>query len=78
VRWDRARFYMRCGRCGAEIAPGDAVCLMELRTVTKPRCAACEGPAPPDLPADIERIDPVPTLTKCSGILPFGLTRGTR
>jgi hypothetical protein len=62
---------MRCERCGEEIGPGDPVCLMELPTVTKPRCAACEGPAPPSLPRRPVIADPVPALTQCNRILPF-------
>jgi len=55
TRWDRAIRDQWCGRCGHRIATGDPVFVLTLQSTEKVRCATCEGPAPPDLPALVER-----------------------
>jgi hypothetical protein len=66
-----------CGRCGRELVQGDPVLVIELPRARKPlrlqRCDQCEGQAPPDLPAFIERtnaITPTP-LTRVAPLLPL-------
>jgi hypothetical protein len=57
TRWERTRYARRCGRCGHEIPIGAPVFVLVIGKVAKDRCADCEGPAPPDLPAVIERVE---------------------
>jgi hypothetical protein len=54
--WARARVGRLCGGCGAPLEVGDPILVITIARGTRPprhfiRCAACEGPAPPDLPA---------------------------
>jgi hypothetical protein len=66
-----------CGRCGRELVQGDPVLNIDVtgrggRVLH--RCDQCEGPAPPGLPAFIERtntITPTP-LTRFAPLLPLG------
>lgn len=55
--WRRLETTAYCGRCGNEIPAGEALLALHLEKVTRLiiRCANCEGPAPPDLPALIVR-----------------------
>src|SRR4029077_463894 len=71
-----------CGACGRELRTGDPLLLIERpRGAARPlrfvRCAACEGPAPPELPPYVERatgITPTP-LTRMRPTLPLGMPR---
>ncbi|HEV8502501.1 MAG TPA: hypothetical protein VGR63_13050 [Casimicrobiaceae bacterium] len=77
--WARAIVPMLCGGCNRQLAKGDPVLLIDItyragRSIRRSRCDRCEGPAPPDLPALIERsnaITPTP-LKKMAAVLPFG------
>lgn len=62
TRWARATHVMLCGRCvGRIIRPGEPVWLITMPAITRQlvRCVDCSGPAPPDLPALVERQAPV-------------------
>ena len=68
-----------CGGCNHELHRGDPVLLIEVayrggQRLVLWRCDRCEGPAPPDLPALVERtnaIAPSP-LKKFHPVLPLG------
>jgi hypothetical protein len=52
-----------CGRCGRDLVQGDPVlCIAIGGGRALRRCEQCEGPAPPDLPAFIERTHAIPPL----------------
>jgi hypothetical protein len=75
--WIRVALALRCGRCNRTLQQGDAVLVIEMtrpdRTLRFFRCETCEGPAPPELPAFIERtneITPTP-LRRVTGLLPL-------
>ena len=72
-RWTRARWECRCGLCGAGIRPGDVFLELRVQNVKAivRRCAECEGPAPPDLPFEIERQEPVRLDMTRLGFLPL-------
>jgi hypothetical protein len=57
--WIRASLPTHCGRCGGDVHKGDPILVIELvraeHVLRFVRCAACEGPAPPDLPPFVER-----------------------
>lgn len=55
--WTRATLVEHCGLCGHEIPSGEPVLLLKLPLLKRAlkRCKGCVGPAPPDLPAVIER-----------------------
>ena len=55
--WTRAQFDTTCGRCRRSLSRGDPMQLITLSTLKRAlvRCAACVGPAPPDLPTLVER-----------------------
>lgn len=77
--WFRvARRVQSCGGCGHEMQQGDPMLLIEVtyrgRSTTRVRCEKCEGPAPPALPALIERtntITPTP-MKRLAPLLPLG------
>jgi hypothetical protein len=74
--WTRATISSFCGGCGAEIKRGDPHVLISLPGVSRKlvRCPACAGPAPPDLPALIERSPTTKPFTPLKAIaksLPF-------
>lgn len=51
--WQRLTGDASCGRCGARLTVGMPALAISIRGVSRVliRCADCEGPAPPDLPA---------------------------
>lgn len=77
--WARAIVPMICGGCNRRLEKGDPLLLIDFtfragRSTRRARCDRCEGPAPPDLPAFVERsnvITPTP-LAKFSPVLPLG------
>ncbi len=81
--WMRDRTLRRCGRCAQTIPIGDVFLLLTFEglglSLKKYRCAACAGPAPPDLPAVIEYDAPAPSidLTRL-GLLPLDWSRRER
>ena len=75
--WERAPVPTLCGGCNALIDKGDPLLRITMarggRVLRFVRCARCEGPAPPDLPALVERAPIAPSaLHRVSGLLPFG------
>lgn len=68
-----------CGGCNHELHTGDPVLMIDIaflggKMIHLWRCERCEGPAPPDLPALVERdtrITPRP-MTKFHPTLPLG------
>jgi len=72
-RWTRARWDCRCGRCGVGIHAGDVFLEMRIANVkaTLRRCASCEGPPPPELPDEIEMLEPVRLDMTRIGFLPL-------
>ena len=67
-----------CGGCGRDLPQGDPMLVIEVtyrgRSTTRVRCEQCEGPAPPGLPAYVERtnaITPTP-MTRFHPTLPLG------
>jgi hypothetical protein len=87
--WTRATVPTLCGGCNRLLDKGEPVLVIEIafcaadyttsppkdrRPIRRVRCDRCEGPAPPDLPAFVERssaITPTP-LTKFHPMLPLG------
>jgi hypothetical protein len=88
--WKRVVVAGICGGCNRLLAKGEPVLVIEItyqpkaasertigrlgRVVTRMRCDRCEGPAPPDLPAFVERtnaIAPTP-MTRVRPTLPLG------
>lgn len=78
--WERVSVpSVLCGGCNRLLTTGEPVLVIELvyrggRSVRRMRCDRCEGPAPPDLPAFIERsnaITPTP-MKKFHPVLPLG------
>jgi hypothetical protein len=57
------------------MAEGAPLLVITLKTTTLRRCATCEGPAPPDLPARVVVTSPVTPLRPLSGLLPLGFGR---
>lgn len=53
--WQRAGMARWCGRCGKGIASGAPMVVITFASSSAKvyRCAACEGPAPDDLPDPI-------------------------
>jgi hypothetical protein len=73
--WIRAGVGQVCGRCGTPVPLGAALLVITLPTTRLTRCAACDGPAPPDLPERVEVSPLGPPMRPLSGILPFGFDR---
>lgn len=72
--WRRAEFEQLCGLCHRQIAIGEPVLIISIgETIRLPRCAACVGPAPPDLPPLVERrsIEPQVMTRFGPGMLPI-------
>jgi hypothetical protein len=77
--WTRTALPTMCGGCNRQIATGEAVLVIGLvyhggKEIRRLRCDRCEGPAPPDLPAFVERtnaIAPTP-LQRVRPTLPLG------
>lgn len=78
--WKRAPFLCLCGLCRGDIAKGAPV--LEIRVTyggarsasLHMRCEKCMGPAPPDLPAFVERapeFTPMVHILTGPGALPF-------
>ncbi len=63
--WIRADYARLCGGCNAVIRPGDPVQVLTLPAVSRPkyRCPTCAGEPAPDLPAYVERADPIVPMT---------------
>ena len=63
--WTRVRWPMRCGGCGAELALGAAVRVLELAGLRRRlvRGVCCAGPAPPELPALVQQTAPPKPFT---------------
>jgi hypothetical protein len=79
--WTRAPRVRRCGRCGTDVAVGAPYLSIRLAGTGRElvRCATCEGPAPPDLPALIEpRSAHEPINLTRFGILPMDFSRRPR
>ena len=60
-RWARAERELFCGYCSQRMIPkGDPVCYVKMEKLTRElrRCVDCAGPAPPDLPALVEKVFP--------------------
>lgn len=59
--WTRAQVDTLCGYCGHMLAKDAPIQIRQLRAVKRNlvRGQCCAGPAPPDLPARIERSFPV-------------------
>lgn len=79
--WDRVAVATLCGGCGRTLMKGDAVLVITRpRATGKPlrflRCDKCEGPAPPDLPAFVERTSAIVArpLRQFTPTLPLGTT----
>ncbi len=56
IAWTRAARFQMCGRCGAQLAPGDPIQVISLQAMRRRllRCGDCAaGEVPPDLPPDI-------------------------
>ncbi len=55
--WRRATGMQRCGLCDRSIPQGEPVIAVSLPAIKRElvRCVTCVGPAPPDLPALVER-----------------------
>lgn len=78
-KWIRLAIPTRCGRCGDLLGKGDPVLVIAMarartgRALRFVRCAACEGPAPPDLPAFVERSTAIApsALHRVGALLPF-------
>jgi len=72
-RWTCARWPGRCGGCGAALQPGDVVLEIQIAGVKARlrRCAACEGPAPTELPLEIEIQEPIRLDMTRIGYLPL-------
>lgn len=70
ARWQRVRWPRRCGRCGDVIAVGAPVLILEVAGGLA-RCETCAGPAPPDLPLDIEMEKPPALDMTRLGLLPL-------
>lgn len=68
--WQRAKWPRHCGRCGVLLRVGDPFLAYEgavgpigtVKPITFVRCAECEGGAPPDLPALVERVVEQPAM----------------
>jgi hypothetical protein len=78
--WHRAPVPTLCGGCNALIDKGTPLLRITMarggRVLRFVRCAACEGPAPPDLPALVERAPIAPSaLHRVSTLLPLGPKR---
>ena len=59
----RAPMPTYCGRCEHRLLEvGDPILVITFRHFKFVRCGQCEGPAPPDLPALIERVPITPTV----------------
>ena len=60
--WTRAKVEEGCGRCANRIYPDQPMLYVLLKGVRRKliRCVECAGPAPPDLPLNIER-ESIPT-----------------
>lgn len=73
-----------CGGCGHELRKGEPILAIEVtylagKVLRLWRCAQCEGPAPPDLPADIVTDEPRPPIDLTRfGLLPLDFSRPTR
>lgn len=76
--WIRNPIPTCCGHCGGVLEKGDAALVITMarggRVLRFVRCAACEGPAPPDLPAFVERSTAIApsALHRVGALLPFG------
>ena len=77
--WERARVGSHCGGCGRDVEVGDPILVFVIARGNRParrflRCAACDGPAPPDLPALVERINAITPrpMTRFPPVLPLG------
>ena len=59
--WRRLTGEAICGRCGERIPAGGPALVLTLQGVTrlKFRCPACAGEAAPELPAVVERAEPL-------------------
>lgn len=86
MRWERVPLATLCGRCGRQLAKGEAVLVISIEQshgITRPirlnRCETCAGPAPPDLPLLVERSNDItPTsLHRVGALLPLGWQRQT-
>lgn len=80
ARWVRCDYGARCGGCGQGIAIGDPLLELAIPNLHRHpvRCAACAGPAPPDLPPLVESAsiaERVAALTRVGTAAP-GRTRG--
>ena len=72
--WRRVIVPTLCGGCNRTLAKGDPVEVREFaylggRPTRRFRCDRCAGPAPPDLPAFIERAEVV-TMKPFSKLVP--------
>lgn len=59
--WIRVPTARLCGKCGEAMPAGAPAVLLTFGAISKVRCEACAGKAPPDLPPIIERAPRVPT-----------------
>jgi hypothetical protein len=73
--WTRARAWQVCGNCGDVVPVGEPLLLIELKTTVLERCEACAGPAPPELPAWVERGGQVEVDARWSALVPSPLAR---
>jgi hypothetical protein len=81
--WERATFDRLCPMCNRVVKVGEPILVYRFTPapprktpIEKIRCASCDGPAPPDLPAHIEEAPRPPLAMHRLGLLPleFGRT----
>jgi len=76
TRWARATRVRFCGRCAGRIDKGAPILVIGLANVKREhiRGECCAGPAPPDLPAHLERVA-APVSLERLGLLPLDWRR---
>jgi hypothetical protein len=78
IAWERTRVARLCGRCNRALIPGDPILVVTIAhgsatPIRRVRCELCEGPAPPDLPALVERAPVTPAaFVRLQPRLPLG------
>ena len=76
--WTRATCDRLCGLCGAHIAEGGPIQMLDIGpTIKLWRCPKCVGPPPPDLPPLVERrpIEPMVMTRFTKDMLPLDWKR---